>query len=84
MPARLPVKYLSFAVTALASGSLTALLLFFYMSYKLKVSPWFFYKDWFFFTLGVVISGVTLEAWLARRERREKETEDDRREPDKP
>lgn len=69
-------KLLSLAVTSAATGVLLAVLGFMYVCTKLRISPWILPKFWFFFTVGVVTIGITLEIWLARRKRHE-DTPDD-------
>jgi protein-S-isoprenylcysteine O-methyltransferase Ste14 len=71
------VKYVSILTTAAASGVLLALSLFIYACHKLRVSPWFFPKAWFVFTLTTVIVGIALEVWIWRRYEQHKETADD-------
>ena len=73
------MKYLSILTTAAAGGVLLAFLLFFYVCHKLRVSPWFFPKYWFYTTVATVVIGIGMEVWLWRKyERVENVTNDQR------
>ena len=76
------MRLLSIGVTSAAAGVLLALLGFMYVCHKLRVSPWFFSKFWLFFTISIVVVGISIEVWIARRPQDEEETTDDRRDTD--